>query len=144
MELIRATIEDMQVLLEMEKTTMGLKTYSGFYSEDEIKDWINNEIVFVIKDQDVVVGSISYEKKSIEHAYISGLVIKPEFRRRGLARRAMSLLLEELKKFKKLSLVVHPENHAVSLYESFGFKKESREENYFGDGEPRLIMVKNI
>jgi len=55
----------------------------------------------------------------------------------------MNLLFAELTSFKKLSLVVHPDNLAVKLYESFGFKRESLVENYFGDGEPRLVMVKD-
>ncbi len=54
----------------------------------------------------------------------------------------MELLFEKLKDYKKLTLCVHPDNHARKLYGSFGFKVESRKENYFGDGEPRLIMIK--
>jgi hypothetical protein len=29
----------------------------------------------------------------------------------------------------------------VALYASFGFKVESCQENYFGDGEPRLVLA---
>ncbi len=54
----------------------------------------------------------------------------------------MILLLKKVKNFKRLSLAVHPDNHAVKLYESLGFVEESLKENYFGDEEPRLIMVK--
>ena len=140
----RATIKDAQILLEIEKTTVGLKVYSGYFSEKEIKEWINNDVVYLIKNGEKIAGSISYEIKDKNHAYISGLVIKPEFQKQGLARQAMELLFDELQDFKKLSLVVHPDNHAVKLYESFGFVTESRKENYFEDGEPRLIMVKNL
>jgi len=142
MKLERATIKDIQILLEIEKTTVGLKVYSGYFNEKEVEEWINNDVVYIIKNDGAIVGSISYELKSENHAYISGLVIKPEFQKQGLAKQAMELLFDELKNFKQLSLVVHPNNHAVKLYESFGFVVESRKENYFGDGEPRLIMVK--
>lgn len=144
MKLIRATDKDIQKLLEIEKTTAGLKIYSGYFNEKEIEEWIDNDIVYLIKNDGVIVGSISYEVKDKNHAYISGLVIKPEFQKQGLARQAMELLLEELKKFKKLSLAVHPDNHAVRLYESLGFVVETRKENYFGDGEPRLVMIKFV
>jgi ribosomal protein S18 acetylase RimI-like enzyme len=143
MKLIRATIEDVQILLEIEKTTIGLGVYSGYYNEKEIEEWINNDIVYLIKNGEEIAGSISYEIKNKNHAYVSGLVMRSEFQKQGLAKQAMVLLLEELKNFKQLSLVVHPDNHAVKLYESFGFVIESREENYFGDGEPRLIMIRN-
>ena len=142
MKLERATTKNIQILLEIEKTTVGLKVYSGYFSEKEIEEWINNDIVYLIKNGEEIIGSISYEIKEKNHAYISGLVIKPEFQKQGLAKQAMKLLFNELKNFKKLSLVVHPDNHAAKLYESFGFITESRKENYFGDGEPRIVMVK--
>jgi len=144
MKLIRATIKDTQTLLEIEKTTVGLKIYSGYFTEKEIEEWVNNDTVYLIKNDEVIVGSISYEVKNKDHVYISGLVIKPEFQKQGLAKQAMILLFEELKSYKQISLAVHPDNHAVKLYESFGFITKSREENYFGDGEPRLIMVKDM
>ena len=143
MPLAKATSQDIQTLLEIERTALGLKTYSGYFNEKEIRDWIENEIVFLIKnDCDVTVGSISYQIKNKTHAYISGLIIKPEFQKQGLAKKALSLLLEKLKNYPKLSLVVHPENPAIKLYLSFGFAIKSRKENYFGDGQPRLVMVK--
>jgi ribosomal protein S18 acetylase RimI-like enzyme len=142
-ELVRATIEDIQTLLEIEKTTIGLKIYSGYFNEKEIKEWISNDIIYLVKSESTIVGSISYEINNENHAHISGLVIRPEFQKQGLAKQAIALLLDELKNFKQLSLAVHPDNHAVKLYESFGFVIESRKENYFGDGEPRLVMIKN-
>lgn len=142
-ELFRATIEDANVLLEIEKTTNGLNVYSGYYTPEEIKNWIKTEIVFIIKKDTLVVGSISYEIKDKNHVYISGLVIRPEFQKMGMAREAMNLLLGEFSNVKKFSLVVHPDNHAVKLYKSLDFNQESVVENYFGDGEPRMIMIKN-
>lgn len=142
-ELSKATIEDADVLLEIEKTTKGLGVYSGYYTQEKIIDWIKTEVVFLIQKGGVVAGSISYEIKDRNHVYISGLVVKPEFQKMGIARAAMNLLADRFKNVEKFSLVVHPDNHAVNLYESLGFKKDSVVDNYFGDGEPRLIMIKN-
>ncbi len=143
MKLIQSTIEDIQTLLEIEKTAKGLKVYSGYFTQKEVTEWFNNEVVYLIKNDGVTVGSISYKIEAVDHADISGLVIKPEFQKQGFAKKAIVLLFEKLKDFKKLSLVVHPDNHAVKLYKSLGFMQESRKENYFGDGEPRLMMIKN-
>ncbi len=138
----RVTLEDAQALLEIEKTTMGLKTYSGYFTEEEIKNYINSNVVYFIKKNDKIVGSISYEIKDEGHARESGFVIKPEFQGQGLARKALAKLLEELSRFKLVDLAVHPENiSALRLYESFGFVVKDRKDNYYGDGEPRLIMV---
>lgn len=143
MELIRATAKDMPTLLEIEKTTIGSRVYSRWSSEKEMKERLDYEVVYLIKNNEVIVGSISYEIKDTNHADISTLVIKPEFQRQGLAKQAMKMLLEKLKGFKKLTLEVHPDNHSVKLYESLGFITESRKEDYY-DGEPRLIMIKNV
>lgn len=143
MELGRATIEDIQTLLEIEETASGSRVYSRWCDKKEMKERLDTEVVYLIKDDGAVTGSISYEIKNDEHADISALVVKPEFQRRGLARKAMELIMEELKSFQKITLEVHPDNHSVKLYESFGFAVESRQENYY-DGEPRLIMVKKI
>ena len=143
MELIRATLQDIHALLDIEKTAEGKKTYSGYFNEKEIEDWICRDVVYLIKNNGSVVGSISYEVKSATNVYISGLIIKPEFQKQGVAKFAMLELLKELKRFKRLDLVVHPDNiGAIKLYNSLGFETESLKENYFSDGEPRLLMIK--
>lgn len=142
MELIRATIKDVQTLLEIENTTIGLKIYSRWKNKDEMRKRFNEEVIYLIRNGEDVVGDISYEIKSKDHADVSAIVIKPEFQRQGFAKEAMKLILDELKDFEKLTIEVHPDNHSVKLYESFGFKQESLKENYY-DGEPRLIMSKD-
>lgn len=141
MELVRATTKDTQILLEIEKTTIGLKVYSRWKNEEEMRKRFDEEVIYLINDGKNVVGSISYEIKTKDHADISAIVIKPEFQRQGFAKQAMRLILEELKGYKKLSIEAHPDNHSVKLYEAFGFVVETRKENYY-DGEPRIIMVK--
>lgn len=55
----------------------------------------------------------------------------------------MILALKKMTKYPRIELVVHPHNNpAISLYLSLGFKIESWRDNYFGDGEPRLVLVK--
>lgn len=140
----RATLENTQALLDIEKTTKGLKTYSGYFKEEEIREWLSSDIVYLIKNNDAIIGSIAYEIKGKDHAYISGLVIKPKFQKQGLAKKATIKLLEELTGYEKIDLVTHPDNAgAVKLYKSLGFVEVGRKENFFGDGEPRIIMVKN-
>lgn len=142
LSLQKATMEDVQTLLGIEKTTIGLKTYSGYFTEKEIKEYLDNSVVYLIKKDYKIVGSISYEIKDENHAYLSGLVIKPEFHKQGLAKQALVKLLEKLNGFKVIDLVVHPDNvSALKLYKSFGFVVKDRKENFYGDGEPRLIMV---
>ncbi|MEI7749498.1 MAG: GNAT family N-acetyltransferase [Candidatus Moraniibacteriota bacterium] len=143
MNLIRATESDMPVLLGIEETAKDLIVYNWGFTDSEFLEWINTDIVYLIEEDGVMVGDISYAVKDADHAYITGLVIVPEFQRRGLARKAMNMMLDELKEFRHLALDVHPDNHAVRLYESLGFVATERKENFYGDGQPRIIMVKD-
>ena len=142
MKLIRAGEGDMPVLLGIEETAKDLIVYSWGFTDSEFLEWIRSEVVYLIEEDEVMVGDISYVVKDHDYAYITGLVIVPEFQRRGLARQAMNMLLDELKDYRRLSLDVHPDNHAVKLYESLGFVATERKENFYGDGQPRIIMVR--
>ncbi len=138
----KAGLDDIPKLLEIEKSVAGTKIYSAMLNENEWRDEIQNNTVYVVEKGDEVVGSISYEKKSEDHIYISGLTIDPSFQNQGIARQAMKIILDKLKDINRIDLVVHPNNYpALKLYQSLGFAIESRQENYFGDGEPRLVLV---
>ena len=84
-----------------------------------------------------------YEKNDNGNIYIGGLVVSPRFQGQGIAREAMIIVLEKFKDVKRIDLVTHPDNiGAVNLYQSLGFIAESRKENYYGDGEPRIVMAR--
>ena len=124
---------------------VGIKTVSTITTEKEWLDEFNNhnEVIYLIFKNDVVVGDASYEKKPDGSAYLSGLVIDTQFQRQGIGRKTMEIIMEELKDTKIIKLVTHPENTAaINLYISFGFVIKSRIENYFGDNEPRIEMIK--
>jgi ribosomal protein S18 acetylase RimI-like enzyme len=138
-----ATEKKISIFLALEKSVMGSKTYSGIDDEVEVKEEFKNNIVYLIQNGNETVGSIEYEMKSSEHAYISGLVVKPEFQGKGIGREALKQLLEKIGGLKRIDLVTHPDNtSALKLYKSFGFVVESRKENYYGDGEPRFMLAK--
>ncbi len=141
----KATIKDIPVLIEIEKKLIGIKNYSAEITE---KGWEevfnkNNAVVYLILRDGKIVGDASYEIKPDGVAYISGLAIDPQFQKQGIGREATRLLLEELKNMKRIELVTHPENSgALKIYLSFGFVIKEQKENYFGDGEPRIELVK--
>ena len=100
MKLIRAKETDAPVLLAIEETAKDLIVYNWGFTDSEFLEWINTDIVYLIEEDGVMVGDISYVVKDADHAYITGLVIVPEFQRRGLARQAMNMLLDELKDYR--------------------------------------------
>ena len=139
----KATIADISILLEIEKSVSGTKIYSPILTKDEWKEELQKSEVYLIEKNNVVVGSLLYEKKDNENIYIGGLVINPRFQGQGIAREAMMIILEKFKDVKRIDLVTHPDNiKAINLYQSLGFIAESRKENYYGDGEPRIVMAR--
>jgi ribosomal protein S18 acetylase RimI-like enzyme len=137
----RATLDDLREVLDIESVACS-KIYFCRRTEQEVKDYINNDIVYLIKRGDIIVGTISYEMKTQDHAYINGLIIKSQYRDQGISKQAVEILLDELKDKKRIDLPVHPYNNpAIMLYLSLGFIIESWRDNHYGDGEPRLILV---
>lgn len=139
--LTRAKADDVDQILRIEKSVSGLITYSALANRKEALSFMKKHTVFLIKKGGETVGNVSYSLKGLRLAQISGFVIIPRFQRKGIGRQALALLLKKLKKAGKIDLVTHPRNTpALRLYLSFGFVIESWKNNYFGDGEPRLVL----
>lgn len=140
----KATSEDIPAFIEIEKQA-PLKIYSAMTTDEEWQKELakENAMVYAIVKGGKVVGNVSYEIKDKDTVYISGLCIGKEVQGKGIGKEVVRLLLDELKKFNKIELATHPENHkAIKIYKSFGFEITSRVENYFGEGEPRIILTK--
>lgn len=138
----KAKVKDISTLISIEKEVSGSKIYSPLLTEAEWLEELEKGATYFIELDGSVVGEVSCEMKEPFHVYIGGLVVKPLFQGKGIARKAMEILLAQLKDVRTIDLVTHPENEkAIKLYESLGFNIESRIENYFGDGEPRVRMV---
>lgn len=138
-----ASTADIPTLIEIEKSIGDTHTYSSMLTFDEWQEEMQKNRVYLIEKNGIAIGNFSYEMKSDDHVYISGLIVSPQYQGQGIARYVLTHLLDELKDIKKIDLVTHPDNRvALELYQSLGFVVESRMENYFGDGEPRLVLVK--
>lgn len=138
----KATLKDLKEIADLEKRAAS-KTYSAIISESELRAYIKNESVFLIKRNNVVIGSVAYKMVKRNIAHLGGLIISHKFRGRGIARQAMSIILKKVSRYPRIELSVHPHNNpAIGLYLSLGFVIESWKDNYFGDGEPRLMLVK--
>lgn len=139
----RATHGDLKTLLALEKSVSCSTTYSGIADEKEMEEEIRDNVVYLIEKDGVAVGSIEYQRKTPDHAYVSGVVVNPDFQGQGIAREAMERILKELEGTKQIDLVTHPRNTpALMLYLSLGFTIESWKDNYYGDGEPRILLAK--
>ncbi len=132
---------DIPTLLEIERSVSNTNTYSAMLTEAEWKDELQKGITYLIKEGEEITGLITYEQRSPDHIYISGLAVKPEYQGRGIARSALTRLLSEHPDTKRFDLVTHPDGPGLKLYQALGFQVEERKENYYGDGGPRVIAA---
>ena len=137
----RAEEIDIEVLIEIEKAVAKTNTYSPMLTERGWQREMAEYTVELIKLGDKAVGSIAYAEKEPGHVYISGVIVRPEYQGRGIATNAMRQILDKYSGARRIDLVTHPDNPALKLYESLGFKVEERKEDYFGDGQPRLVLA---
>ncbi|MBV8176102.1 MAG: GNAT family N-acetyltransferase [Verrucomicrobia bacterium] len=138
----RATVADVDTLVAFERKVADPRIYGPTLDAQGALQEISKNTFYFIKTGALVVGTAAYCLRPDKSVYISNVAVDPTYRRQGIARAAMSFILEKCKGAHRIDLVTHPENkNALQLYASLGFKVESRRENFFGDGEPRLVLA---
>lgn len=84
-------------------------------------------------------GVLAYERSS-GRTEVKQIVVKPQYQNKGYGRQIVGKLLEETGG-RHVWLVTHPKNiRAVILYLKSGFVITGYNKDYYGDGEPRLIL----
>ena len=137
---VRATVADADRLAAHEQRVANPKDYPPMDREACAREIASNALYFV-EVEGALAATAAWKLRDDGSAYFSSIAVDPDFRRRGIARAAIRFLLGEAKGCARVDLVTHPDNAAaIELYQSLGFAVESRKENYFGDGEPRVVM----
>ncbi|MFA6493064.1 MAG: N-acetyltransferase [Patescibacteria group bacterium] len=140
MKLKEATKEDLKAILNFEKEAAS-QTFHAMITEQEIKEFLIQNKVFFINYESKNVGLIGYEPKE-DSNYISELIVSSDYQSKGIATNAVKELLKTIGD-KPSELHTHPENNsAIIVYLKSGFKIKGWKDNYYGDGEPRLILFK--
>jgi len=96
----------------------------------------NNEIVGICLFQIIFCNA--------ELTYFS---IHPSFRRKGLGKKLLNVILKQCKSFtiEKIILEVSEKNiAALNFYHSFGFKTVGIRKNYYKDGSNALLQEKKL
>lgn len=135
-------VDNKNILLDLDQKSFCRIFDCPFKNVQEVEKHLSKSVVFLIKEYNLTIGYCSYETK-VNHVHISGVVMLPKFQGKGIGTFVMKKLLTKLKAYNKISLTVHPKNvTAVKLYYNFGFIVTGWKDNYFGDGQPRLILEK--
>ncbi|MFW9909583.1 MAG: GNAT family N-acetyltransferase [Candidatus Thorarchaeota archaeon] len=99
-------------------------------SDEDLDSIFNEDTTFLALQGEVVVGIVVI---SVEQGVLMSIAVKPEFRKRGIARKLLKFALIRLKElgWGRVYLRVHAKNMpAIKLYESFGFELESESMSY--------------
>jgi ribosomal protein S18 acetylase RimI-like enzyme len=142
LEQFRAGPEHAEAFFLLERLAGDARTYGPVTDLAAALREIDENRLYLFRLEGTIVGSAAYRVRGDGSVHISSVTVHPDYRRRGVARAAMRFLLELNPEAARIDLVTHPENApALALYSSLGFVIEERLEDYYGDGEPRLMLA---
>ena len=140
---VQAVPSDAQSFIALQEQATDRKLWGPIDGPERALREIAENTLLLLRAGDETVGSVAYRVRPDRSVYISNVIVAPSARGQGYARSALSFVLEMNRGAPRVDLVTHPENEpALQLYRSLGFAVESRKDNYFGDGEPRLVLAK--
>ena len=135
-----ANIDDWKEVKEIEQKVSN-RLFFSFTKEEQFINYLKNSKVFFIEAEGKRVGTISYEVKD-DYVEIDSYTLLSDYRGKGIAKEALKQILEKIGPA-TVKLFTHPENTpAIINYLKAGFVIKGWENDHFGDGEPRLLLVR--
>jgi [ribosomal protein S18]-alanine N-acetyltransferase len=142
LSLDRMRAEDLDEVLAIERASFSMPWSRGAF----LYEMQQNRVArcWVARDSGARVAGYLCLWEVADEVHITNVAVHPDLRRQGIARSLLRTVLEDARgrRFKIVVLEVRPSNqHAVSLYESFGFRVVGRRRGYYYDtGEDALVM----
>ena len=114
------------------------------WSIESIRAQLEKEVSFcaVALDEDKVVGYIAFER-ILDEGSIVELAVLPEYRKKGIGRKLVELMLTSVDGLRTVCLEVRASNTpAIALYKAVGFESISVRRGYYDSPkEDAVIMV---
>ena len=142
LSLDRMRAEDLDEVLAIERASFSMPWSRGAF----LYEMQQNRVArcWVGRDERAHVAGYLCLWEVADEVHITNVAVRPDLRRQGIARSLLRTVLDDARRrrFKIVVLEVRPSNqHAVSLYESFGFRVVGRRRGYYYDtGEDALVM----
>ena len=142
LSLDRMRPEDLDEVLGIERASFSMPWSRGAF----LYEMQQNRVArcWVARDEAARVAGYLCLWEVADEIHITNVAVRPSLRRQGIARSLLRTVLDDARsrKFKMVVLEVRPSNqHAVALYESFGFRVVGRRRGYYYDtGEDALVM----
>jgi ribosomal protein S18 acetylase RimI-like enzyme len=112
-------------------------------SVQDTKEYLKDCQIFAGYSDQKIVGIIAFVVKAHE-VEVKQLIVNQEFRGRGYGKKLLEFLIH-LQSKKEIALVTHPSNSpAIITYLKSGFFIKKYLDNYYGDGQPRILLIRPI
>ena len=141
--MIRAPRKDeIPAVFAVEKDVYGAHVYPEFFFRQALDLWGDTFLVSGGEDgllDGYVIGAPCNEPGVM---WVLSVAVRKASRGRGIGKTLMREVLAAMraKGVAAAKLTVHPDNSAAKLYRDLGFEVVGEDPNYFGEGDPRLIM----
>lgn len=137
-----ATKGDLAAIYALERAAFGDHCYPDFFFRQALDLW--PACLLVAEDDDGALAGYGLAGAGAGDGWILSLAVAESCRGRGLGKALLQQALRAMEAdgCRAVRLTVAPDNPALGLYLSLGFMEERREEDYFGPGEPRLVLVR--
>lgn len=133
-------IKEAQVLFELEKRAFFRDFDLPSRNVEEQIDYLKESEVFALYENGVVVGFFAY-RQGENDVELLVIAVDPQKQGNGYGKMLIAKLLE-LTKNRTVRLVTHPKNSgAIRFYLKSGFTISGWKDNYYGDGQPRLLLA---
>jgi ribosomal-protein-alanine N-acetyltransferase len=141
-----AGVADLAALAALEQAVFAPEAYPAFFFRQALDLWPAH--LWLASDDGAIVGyALGARASTPGEGWLLSLAVHPQARGRGVAVELMRALVQSFAEagLSRVVLTVTPGNvAAVRLYERLGFVVEADEANYFGPGERRWRMARNL
>ncbi|ABZ78700.1 GCN5-related N-acetyltransferase [Shewanella halifaxensis HAW-EB4] len=133
--------QDLAAIDALERQCFAGHCYPDFFFRQALDCWPSGFLVAKDGDAKVIGYLLASTSARADVAWVLSVAVSDSARGKGIGTRLISQLLATLSpEINQLNLTVAPDNPAKALYLRRGFTENGFEADYFGEGEPRLLM----
>ncbi|POZ62059.1 GNAT family N-acetyltransferase [Chromobacterium alticapitis] len=141
MKLRQVRRADLAAVFAIEQAVFGSHVYPDFFFRQALDLWPDWFWLAEDKAGKPVGYALGAPSQQPDELWLLSLALLPESRGRGAGKALMQAALSAMMpRASGIRLTVDPANPAAALYRRLGFVETGREDDYFGPGEPRLLM----
>lgn len=140
-QILQADKQDLTAIDALEQQCFAGHCYPDFFFRQALDCWPDGLLVAKDGDNNILGYLLASNSAKPAVAWILSIAVSECARGKGIATKLISALLSQLSvEVNQINLTVAPDNPAKALYLRSGFTENGFESDYFGEGQPRLLM----